>query len=148
MRTGNAQIRNGRDSVRLGDRYAISFRRKFQFVTMSLLAASLMIGLFARYQQHAIIDYAVTIYDTAFISTNYVSLAQISFQHYLDDRFRAAGSNQTSETSELLESVLDNMDVATERSSSPSRAPRARKSEPISPISSILERTLLIWRTG
>src|SRR5438874_634251 len=100
------------------DIYATSFRRQFRVVTIFLLAVNLTIGLFARHQQHAIIDYAVTIYDTAFISTNYVSLAQISFQHYIDERFRGAGPAQTSEANELLETVLDDMDVAVERSSS------------------------------
>ena len=113
-----APARNGRRNGRLGDKYAISFRRQFRVVTIFLLAVNLMIGLFARHQQHAIIDYAVTIYDTAFISTNYVSLAQIAFQHYVDDRFRAADPTQTSEANELLETVLDDMDVAIERSSS------------------------------
>jgi diguanylate cyclase (GGDEF)-like protein len=108
----------GRRHGRPADKYAISFRRQFRVVTIFLLAVNLMIGLFARHQQHAIIDYAVTIYDTAFISTNYVSQAQISFQHYIDDRFRAAGPAQTSEANELLETVLDDMDVAIERSSS------------------------------
>jgi len=100
------------------DKYAISFRRQFRAVTIALLAANLLIGLFARYQQHAIIDHAVTIYDTAFISTNYVSQAQIAFQHYVDDRFRATDAAQATEADELIEIVLDDMDVAIERSSS------------------------------
>ena len=105
------------------DRYAISFRRQFLVVTVCLLAVNLMIGLFARHQQRAIIDYSVNIYDTAFISTNYVSFAQIAFQHYIDERSRAVGLVQTSKADEILETVLDDMDVAIERSSSP----RARK---------------------
>ena len=60
----------------------------------------------------------MNIYDTAFISTNYVSLAQIAFQHYVDERSRAAGPDQTSKANELLENVLDDVDVAIERSSS------------------------------
>jgi diguanylate cyclase (GGDEF)-like protein len=105
------------------DRYAISFRRQFLVVTVCLLAVNLMIGLVARHQQRAIIDYSVNIYDTAFISTNYVSFAQIAFQHYIDERSRAVGQVQTSKADEILETVLDDMDVAIERSSSP----RARK---------------------
>jgi diguanylate cyclase (GGDEF)-like protein len=101
------------------DRYAISFRRQFLVVTICLLAVNLMIGLFARHQQRAIIDYSVNIYDTAFISTNYVSLAQIAFQHYVDERSRAVGPSQTSKANELLENVIDDMDVAIERASSP-----------------------------
>ena len=100
------------------DRYAVSFRRRLLALTVILMLVNLAIGLFARQQQHAIIDHAVNIYDTAFISTNYVNLAQIAFQHYVDERTRAAGAAETSRANELLEDVLDNMDVAIERSSS------------------------------
>jgi diguanylate cyclase (GGDEF)-like protein len=106
------------DSGRAGDRYAISFRKQFLIVTVCLLAVNVMIGLFARHQQRAIIDYSVNIYDTAFISTNYVSLAQIAFQHYIDDRSRATEPAQATKANELLENVFDDMDVAIERSSS------------------------------
>jgi diguanylate cyclase (GGDEF)-like protein len=109
----------GAHSDRASDRYAISFRRQFLVVTICLLAINLMIGLFARHQQRAVIDYSVNIYDTAFISTNYVSLAQIAFQHYIDERSRATGPTQNSKVDELLETVLDDMDVAIERSASP-----------------------------
>jgi diguanylate cyclase (GGDEF)-like protein len=104
---------------RPADRYAISFRRKFRLITFSLLAINAMVGLFARYQQHTMIGSAVNVYDTAFVSTNYVSLAQIAFQHYVDARYRATGTVQSSSAGELLENVLDNLDVAIERSSSP-----------------------------
>lgn len=107
-----------RHSGRPGDRYAISFRRQFLVVTVCLLAVNLVIGLFARHQQRAIIDYAVNVYDTAFISTNYVSLAQIAFQHYVDEQSRATGPDEASKANELLETVLDDIDVAIERSSS------------------------------
>jgi hypothetical protein len=107
----------GAHSDRASGRYAISFRRQFLVVTICLLAINLMIGLFARHQQRAIIDYSMNIYDTAFISTNYVSLAQIAFQHYIDERSRATGPTQTAD--ELLETTLDDMDVAIERSASP-----------------------------
>lgn len=100
------------------DRYAVSFRRRFLALTIILMLVNLAIGLFARQQQHAIIDHAVNIYDTAFISTNYVNLAQIAFQHYVDERTRAAGAAETSRANELLDDVLDNMDVAIERASS------------------------------
>jgi len=120
MDVGAQDAPNHRDrhSGRPGDKYAISFRRQFLAVTACLLAVNLMIGLFARHQQRTIIDYAMNIYDTAFISTNYVSLAQIAFQHYVDERSRAAGPDQTSKANELLENVLDDVDVAIERSSS------------------------------
>lgn len=107
-----------RHSGQRGDRYAISFRRQFLVITVCLLAVNLMIGLFARHQQRAIIDYAVNVYDTAFISTNYVSLAQIAFQHYIDEQSRATEADHAFKANELLETVLDDIDVATERSSS------------------------------
>jgi diguanylate cyclase (GGDEF)-like protein len=106
-------------SDRPADRYSISFRRQFRLVTISLLVINLMIGLFARHQQRAIIDYAASTYDIAFTATNYVNLAQIAFQHYADDRYRAAGPVQISEANELLDTVLDDLDVAIDRSSSP-----------------------------
>jgi diguanylate cyclase (GGDEF)-like protein len=81
---------------------------------------NLVVGLFARQQQHAIIDYAVDVYDTAFISANYVHLAQTSFQHYVDERGRAVGPAQISKANQLLDKVLNEMDVAIERSSAPS----------------------------
>jgi hypothetical protein len=62
-----------------------------------------------------IIDYAVNVYDTAFISTNYIHLAQVSFQHYVDERLSAAPD----EKPEGLENALNNLDVAIERSDSP-----------------------------
>jgi diguanylate cyclase (GGDEF)-like protein len=119
----DAEARNGWaradiSAALASDRYAVSFRRRFLALTIILLLVNLAIGLFARQQQHAIIDHAVNIYDTAFISTNYVNLAQIAFQHYVDERMRAAGAAETSKANELLDDVLDNMDVAIERASS------------------------------
>jgi diguanylate cyclase (GGDEF)-like protein len=115
----NTPTNNMPHSDRPADRYSISFRRQFRLVTISLLVINLMIGLFARHQQRAIIDYAATTYDIAFTATNYVNLAQIAFQHYADDRYRAAGPAQISKANELLDTVLDDLDVAIDRSSSP-----------------------------
>jgi diguanylate cyclase (GGDEF)-like protein len=115
----NTPTNNMPHSDRPADRYSISFRRQFRLVTISLLVINLMIGLFARHQQRAIIDYAASTYDIAFTATNYVNLAQIAFQHYADDRYRAAGPVQISKSNELLDTVLDDLDVAIDRSSSP-----------------------------
>jgi diguanylate cyclase (GGDEF)-like protein len=103
-----------RRSPGLADRY-----NSFGVLAIGLLLVNLGVGLFARQQQHAIIDHAINVYDTAFVSTNYVHLAQTSFQHYIDDRIRAAGPVQISKANGLLEQVLDEIDVAIERSSSP-----------------------------
>ena len=113
--TKDAPSRRRRRFNRAADRPHGSFR----VVAIGLLLVNLAVGLFARQQQHAIIDYAIDAYDTAFISTNYVHLAQTSFQHYIDERTRAAGPVQISKANELLENVLNEMDVAVERSSSP-----------------------------
>ena len=113
--TNSAPTRGRRSFNRVADRYHSSFR----VVALALLTVNLAVGLFARQQQHAIIDYAVNVYDTAFISANYVHLAQTSFQHYVDERSRAVGPEQISKANELLEKVLEEMDVAIERSSSP-----------------------------
>ena len=86
---------------------------------IALLVLNVAIGLFARQQQHAIIDHALDIYDTAFISTNYIHLAQVAFQHYFDDRSSAGGAGRRLQGRDDLESVLDNLDVAIERSDSP-----------------------------
>jgi diguanylate cyclase (GGDEF)-like protein len=99
--------------------FAISFRRKFRLLALCLLVINVLIGLFARHQQHAIIDYSLNVYDTAFISTNYVSLAEISFQHYVDERYRSSAAVETADADELLEDVLNNLNVAIERSISP-----------------------------
>jgi len=110
------QDRPASRDITSGDRYAISFRRQFLVITICLLAVNLLIGLFARHQQRAFIDYSVNIYDNAFISTNYVSLAQTAFRHYVDNRARAVAPLETARANELLETVLDDMDVAIERS--------------------------------
>jgi diguanylate cyclase (GGDEF)-like protein len=112
--TKNASAAERPRSLRLADRYS-----SFGVVAIGLLLVNLGVGLFARQQQHAIIDHAINVYDTAFISTNYVHLAQTSFQHYVDDRIHATGPVQISRANELLEKVLEEIDVAIERSSSP-----------------------------
>jgi diguanylate cyclase (GGDEF)-like protein len=121
-RTKRALTHQRPRALRLADRYS-----SFGVVAIGLLLVNLGVGLFARQQQHAIIDHAINVYDTAFISTNYVHLAQTSFQHYVDDRIRAMGSDQISKANELLEKVLEEMDVAIERSSSPQSRARGQE---------------------
>jgi diguanylate cyclase (GGDEF)-like protein len=112
--TKNAPTSQRPRSLRLAGRH-----NSFGIVAVGLLLVNLGVGLFARQQQHAIIGYAINVYDTAFISANYVHLAQTSFQHYVNDRTRAAGPVQIAKANALLEKVLDEIDVAIERSSSP-----------------------------
>jgi diguanylate cyclase (GGDEF)-like protein len=106
-------------SRRIADRYHGAFRRQLRAVAIGLLMVNLALGLFARQQQHASTDHAIDIYDAAFTATNYVHLAQMSFQRYVDDRIRAAEPAQITKANELLDKVLDEMDVAIEKSSSP-----------------------------
>jgi len=114
----NTSLRGRSDSGELADRYHISFRRRLRVGAIGLLVVNLALGLFARQQQHGTIDYAINIFDTSFISTNYIHLAQISFQHYVDDRIRAVEPDEIAKANVLLENVLDEVDVAIERSTS------------------------------
>jgi diguanylate cyclase (GGDEF)-like protein len=108
-----------RRSGRGTDRYQGAFRRQLRAVAIGLLLVNLALGLFARQQQHATIDHAIDIFDTAFISTNYVHLAQMSFQRYVDERIRAAEPIEVENANDLLDAVLDDMDVVIEKSNSP-----------------------------
>jgi diguanylate cyclase (GGDEF)-like protein len=100
------------------DRYQGAFRLQLRTVAIGLLMVNLALGLFARQQQHASTEHAVDIYDTAFTATNYVHLAQMSFQRYVDDRIRATEPAQITKANQFLEKVLDEVDVAIEKSSS------------------------------
>jgi hypothetical protein len=89
------------------------FRRKVRISAIALLILNIALGLFARQQQHVVLDYTLDVYDTAFISTNYVHLAQVAFQHYVDRRLSPEPA------AESLQAVLDNLDVAIEKADSP-----------------------------
>ena len=104
-----------------------SFRRRIRAGAIGLLILNVAVGLFARQQQHAIIDYALNIYDTAFISTNYIHLAQVSLQHYVDERLSSAPPDDGAQPGEDLQNVLDNLDVAIERSDSPASRVMAKE---------------------
>jgi methyl-accepting chemotaxis protein len=95
-----------------------TFRRQVRIGAIVLLVVNVAVGLLARQQQHEIIDYALNVYDTAFISTNYIHLAQVSFQHYVDQRLSGAALADGSKAGEDIENVLNNLDVAIERSDS------------------------------
>jgi methyl-accepting chemotaxis protein len=97
-----------------------AFRSKVRVGAVALLVLNIAVGLFARQQQHAVIDHTLDVYDTAFISTNYVHLAQVAFQHYVDKRTGADPSVDRSKEREDLAAVLDNLDVAIEKAHSQS----------------------------
>jgi methyl-accepting chemotaxis protein len=100
------------------DRNHAVFRRRVRAGAIGLLLLNVAVGLLARQQQHATIDNALNIYDTAFISTNYVHLAQVSLQHYVDERLDPAAAGDRAKAGEYLQNVLDDLDVAIERSDS------------------------------
>jgi hypothetical protein len=114
----NAPTGERRRSGRGANIYQGVFRQQLRAVAIGLLLVNLALGLFARQQQHATIDQAIDIFDTAFISTNYVHLSQMSFQRFVDDRIRASESIEISNANELLDTVLDDMDVVIEKSNS------------------------------
>jgi methyl-accepting chemotaxis protein len=105
----------------------IAFRRQIRLGAISLLVVNLVVGLFARQQHHTLFDYAINVYDTAFISTNYTHFAQVSFQRYVDERLSATTPEERSKAAEGLGNVLDNLDVAIERSYSPSSRDLAKE---------------------
>jgi methyl-accepting chemotaxis protein len=109
----------GSGSRRLDGDY-IAFRRQIRVGAISLLVVNLVVGLFARQQHHALFNYAINVYDTAFISTNYIHLAEVSFQHYVDEHLSATTPEERSKAAKGLGNVLDDLDVAIERSYSPS----------------------------
>jgi methyl-accepting chemotaxis protein len=116
----------GSGSRRLDGDY-IAFRRQIRVGAISLLVVNLVVGLFARQQHHTLFNYAINVYDTAFISINYIHLAEVSFQHYVDERLSATTPEERSKTAEGLGNVLDNLDVAIERSYSPSSRDLAKE---------------------
>jgi methyl-accepting chemotaxis protein len=110
---GTPHGRPGAAPVAGGNHAAL--RRRIRVGAIGLLLLNVSVGLFARQQQHTIIDHALNIYDTAFVSTNYIHLAQVSLQHYVDERLHSAAPGESPKAGEGLQNVLDNLDVAIER---------------------------------
>jgi methyl-accepting chemotaxis protein len=115
---GRSQTTRGR-AVQLIGEDAGSLRRRVRVGAIVLLVVNIAVGLFARQQQQATIDYALNVYDTAFISTNYIHLAQVAFQHYYDERLSGGGADDVGKAEVDLDGVLGNLDVVIERSDSP-----------------------------
>jgi hypothetical protein len=134
----SAPADESRRSGRGTDRYHGAFRRQLRAVAIGLLLVNLALGLFARQQQHATIDHSIDIFDTAFISTNYVHLAQMAFQRYVDDRVRDTEPIEV-ENANIFSTPCSMTWTSLLRSRTrPARAPKPRTSRPIlqrSPIS-------------
>jgi methyl-accepting chemotaxis protein len=109
------------------DGHYVAFRRQIRLAAISLLVVNLVVGLFARQEHHALFKYAINVYDTAFVSINYVHLAEISFQRYVDERLSATTPEERSKAGQGIGDVLDNLDVAIERSYSPSSRDLAKE---------------------
>ncbi len=103
---------------RLGNRDLSTFRRYIRIGAIAVLVVNLVAGLFARQQLRGMIDYALNVYDTAFISTQYMHAAELAFQQYVDQDLGGAASQGDRDAQADLEKVLDNLDVAIERAES------------------------------
>jgi diguanylate cyclase (GGDEF)-like protein len=94
------------------------FRRQLRLVAVGLLLINLLLGLIARQQQQSTINYAIGIFDTAFISTNYVHKAQMSFERYVNGFGRSMDADSKAKADAELGDAIDDISVAIERSSS------------------------------
>jgi methyl-accepting chemotaxis protein len=122
---GTQHVRSAAAPVAGGNHAAL--RRRIRIGAIGLLLLNVSVGLFARQQQHTIIDHALSIYDTAFVSTNYIHLAQVSLQHYVDERPRSAAPGEAAKAGEDLQNTLDDLDVAIERADSPGSRDTAKE---------------------
>jgi methyl-accepting chemotaxis protein len=95
-----------------------TIRRQVRVGAVMLLVVNVAVGLIAGYQHHAIVDYALNVYGATLISTNHIDLAQVSFQQYVDQRLSGVAPAYGARSSGDLENVLNNLDVAIERSDS------------------------------
>jgi len=102
----------------LGDENHKSFRRRLGTLAIILLLVNLAIGLTARGQQRSLADYAIRIYDTTIVSTNYIHQAQISFRDYAEQRIRTNGSAEFLRADESLTKAIAQLDAAIERTNS------------------------------
>ena len=102
----------------LGDENHKSFRRRLGTLAIILLLVNLAIGLTARGQQRSLADYAIGIYDTTIVSTNYIHQAQISFRDYAEQRIRTNGSAEFLRADESLTKAIAQLDAAIERTNS------------------------------
>src|SRR5712671_3789684 len=102
----------------LGDENHKSFRRRLGTLAIILLLVNLAIGLTARGQQRSLADYAIGIYDTTIVSTNYIHQAQISFRNYAEQRIRADGPAEILRADESRMIAIAQLDAAIERTNS------------------------------
>lgn len=82
----------------------------------SLISAGM--GVFAARMQSMLGELAVSIYDRAYVGTSYAGHAQTDFLRFVALRNGAAGSPLDGKARKLLNSVMDNLDVAAERATS------------------------------
>ena len=96
-----------------------SFRRKFSAVALVVLAVNLTVGLFAWGQQRSIIHRAIDIYDTAFVSANYIHLSELNFAKFVATRRAALTQEDQAAANDLLQKTIDEIDVTIERAATP-----------------------------
>ena len=102
-----APSRSSDQSVRL-------FKLRFALVALVLLVVNLSAGALTWMQQHRNTRFAVEIYDSAFVSANYIHKAELSFA-----RFAAAARQQQPGIDDLLTATIDYLDVTIEHAPTP-----------------------------
>ena len=86
---------------------------------VGLLLTNISVGLVARGQQQEVSKSALSIYENVLVSTNYIHHAQMAFQHYVDVVNESYGEKDIEVAKSRLSEVIDDLDVAIERASSP-----------------------------
>ena len=90
------------------------FKLRFAVVALVLLAVNLGAGALTWMQQHRNTGFAVEIYDSAFVSANYIHKAELSFARFAD-----AARQQQPAVGDLLTATIDNLDVTIEHAPTP-----------------------------
>jgi len=101
---------------------ARAFRRKFAIGAAGLLLIYLFAGFAAWFIQSEVAAHAVAIYDRAFVSNNYIHIAELKFRDFVDDARRR--DPDAASAKERLGEVADALGVAAERASTPTSRQR------------------------
>ena len=107
----------GADAAGAPDQEQSAFKRTFLLVALVLLALNLGAGAVSWSQMRSVINRATAIYDTAFISSNYIHRAALSYEKYSQSRLAARTPEDIEAANDLLRKTIDELDVVIERSS-------------------------------
>lgn len=107
-----------RATLNRDDRGQRSFQLGFVVVGLLLLVANLGAGTLAWFQQHRVAAFAIDIYDSDFVSTNYIHKSEVFFARFAGAR-SAAGANDPTATDGPLAAAIDELDVGIEHAPTP-----------------------------